>query len=426
MASATHGESQTEILGSGTSHQPRQSFSCSKSSISQLPALSESGYEPELIIQVNDVKWRHGKNLPEISPAGEEFLVDVDSEQETRILFGDGINGSRLPSGIGNVKSKYRVGLGLVGNLDRDRISQIVSPPLGIEKAVNPVVATGGVAPESPSQGKQNLPIKSACLNRIVSVRDYEFFARNFAGIAKASATKTEFNGKEFTHITIAGTDDAPILEESLIFKNVVRSIEKFGGGVYWGLGEIVPAMFFRAEKKDVEGQVGFHVAMRRRVLLQISATIKIDDQAKSETVIESVRERLLGQYSFENSGFGKDVFRSDIASTIQTVANVLHVEIKSFVGIRESNDRDLLELFTTEEPTINGLQEELKIKKLKDKPDKPNYRSNLNDRIVANLKKYFVTSVDFENQEIKGLFPGEIAYFPPDIPEMIDLRVLK
>ncbi len=44
----------------------------------------------------------------------------IDDDGTTRVVFGDGIHGRRLPTGSLNVSASYRTGMGTAGQVDAD------------------------------------------------------------------------------------------------------------------------------------------------------------------------------------------------------------------------------------------------------------------------------------------------------------------
>ena len=76
-----------------------------------------------------------------------------------------------------------------------------------------PSPPTGGDDPESLDRARLNAPLTVLTLDRIVSLRDYEDFARAFAGIAKALATWTWDGERQGVFVTVAGVDGTPLAE---------------------------------------------------------------------------------------------------------------------------------------------------------------------------------------------------------------------
>ena len=86
------------------------------------------------------------------------------------------------------MKAKYRSGIGRPGNVKAEQISLLVMRPLGVKAVINPLAASGGADREEIDQARTNAPLAVTAFDRLVSVQDFEDFARTFAGIGKASA----------------------------------------------------------------------------------------------------------------------------------------------------------------------------------------------------------------------------------------------
>jgi predicted phage baseplate assembly protein len=116
------------------------------------------------------------------------FVSRAEDDGTTYIQFGDGITGTRLPSGAENIRARYRVGIGLEGEVKAGQLSLLMTPQLGIKSVVSPLPATGADEPEVIENIRSNAPLTVLTLDRIVSILDYENFASAYAGIGKARA----------------------------------------------------------------------------------------------------------------------------------------------------------------------------------------------------------------------------------------------
>jgi predicted phage baseplate assembly protein len=132
------------------------------------------------------------------------YLVRTDHEDKTRVTFGDGVRGARLPTGHENVTAVYRTGIGASGNLDAGQISLLATRPAGLKAVVNPLPSSGGGDPDTAEQIRRNAPLGLLSLQRIVSVEDYTDFVRGFAGIGKAQASFLTDGRRPVVHVTIA------------------------------------------------------------------------------------------------------------------------------------------------------------------------------------------------------------------------------
>ena len=180
-------------------------------------------------MRVNDVLWHETSALLGRGPRDRVYTTRAGDDGKVTVLFGDGATGARLPSGTENVRATYRKGIGKAGNVKAGQLSLLMSRPLGLREAINPVPAAGGDDPEPRDRARVNAPLTVLTLGRIVSLRDYEDFARAFAGVAKALATWTWDGERQGVFVTIAGVDGAPVADTSETYKNLVAAMHDAG-----------------------------------------------------------------------------------------------------------------------------------------------------------------------------------------------------
>ena len=228
-------------------------------------------------------------------------------------MFGNGREGARLPTGIENVRAVYRSGIGRAGNVKAGQISLLATRPLGAKEVVNPLAASGGADRETRDQARRNVPLAVMALDRLVSVQDYEDFARVFAGVGKARATELSDGRRQFLHLTIAGADDIPIETHSDLYRNLTLALRRFGD----------PDLPFRLE-------------IRELLLLVLSARVRVHPDYQWEKVEPKIRAALLDAFSFDRRELGDDAFLSVAISVMQRVAGVEWVDVDAFDGIPE------------------------------------------------------------------------------------------
>ncbi len=229
VALATQGEGAHEILGSGDANQVFQRFSLRQSPLTHVPAATPSGASSTLEVRVNDLLWHEVPTLYGHGPDERIYVISTDDQGKTTVLFGDGITGTRLPSGQNNVRAKYRKGMGLTGLLWSNQLSQLIAPPLGVKAATNPLAPTGAADRESLAEIRSNAPLITLTLNRIVSLQDYEDFARAFSGIEKASVIPAWIGGHRGVVLTIAGAKGAAVKRDSTLYQALRKAIAKVG-----------------------------------------------------------------------------------------------------------------------------------------------------------------------------------------------------
>src|SRR5829696_8436912 len=227
LARATHGETKQEVLGSGDGSTAFQRFILRESPLTHISAPTPSGTESTLEVRVEDIEWHEVPDLCGHNPDERIFVTRMDEEGKTTVQFGDGRTGARLPTGLENVRATYRKGIGISGLVRAEQLSLLITPVLGVRGANNPLAASGADDPEPQEEARRNAPLTVLTLDRVVSLRDYEDFARAYAGIAKALATWIWTGETREVFVTVAGPAGRPIGDDLL--ENLVKAMHAAG-----------------------------------------------------------------------------------------------------------------------------------------------------------------------------------------------------
>jgi len=180
-------------------------------------------------VRVNDLAWQAVPTLYGQGPTDRVYTVRQGDDGRTTIEFGDGASGARLPTGTQQVRASYRKGLGRGGNVRAGQLSLLMSRPLGVKDVANPAAAVGGADPEPLDRARRNAPLTVLTLDRVVSLRDYEDFARGFAGISKALASWTWNGQRQGIVVTVAGDDGAVVADSGEIHAHLVDALRAYG-----------------------------------------------------------------------------------------------------------------------------------------------------------------------------------------------------
>jgi hypothetical protein len=313
VVKATHGETRKEVLGSGDGAKAMQTFALKQKPLTYTAATNPSGVESSLEVRVNEALWHEADALSGLGPTDRRFVTQTDDEDRTTVIFGNGRQGARLPTGTENVKAQYRTGIGRTGNVKAGQITLLADRPLGVKEVINPLRASGGADRENRDQSRKHAPLAVTALDRLVSVRDYADFAHTFAGIGKADAVELSTGRKSLVHVTIAGADDIPIDETSDLFINLERALRT--------LGDPFQPM---------------QVAVRELLVIVLSARVRIHPDYLWEEVAARLRAALLEAFGFEARELGQQVFLSEVYAVMQAVRGVVYVDIDSFGGVPE------------------------------------------------------------------------------------------
>lgn len=306
---ATHGETiGLELLGSGNSAVTNPRFSLQKPPLTYTAAATALGGESSLEIYVNQEKWTVVDSLYPLNGNSQSYIVRVEDDGTTLVIFGDGKRGARLPTGRDNVWAIYRSGSGLDGNLEAGRLTLRKTGPANLLEVTNPLSATGGAPSEVEAQARHNAPASVRTIDRVVSLQDFEDFASTFAGIGKAQVAALQVNGRSLVHLTIAGLTGEVIDPEIALYQSLIAAIDKARDSVQPLRIDAYQPLFFKLE-----------------------ARILLDERFLPDKVLESVRQKLLETFSFDRRQFGQPVTSAEIINAIVSVKEVVAVDIDSF-----------------------------------------------------------------------------------------------
>jgi predicted phage baseplate assembly protein len=314
VVKATQGETRREVLGSGDAAVPFQTFALKQSPVTFVAAANATGVESSLHVYVNDVEWHEAAGPVGLTPADRRFFTATADDGVTTVTFGNGQTGARLPTGTANLRATYRNGLGRGGNLAAGQLSIPGLKPYGVKEVVNPLPASGGADRDSRDQIRANAPLAVTALDRLVSIRDYEHFARTFAGIGKASAVALSDGRRRVVHVTIAGLDDIPIEATSDLLAALRRALRLLG---------------------DAGLPVQVQVRVARFLVLQ--AGVKVHPDYPWETVAPRLRAALADAFHFDRRELGQPAFLSEVLDVLQRVPGVEFVDVDVFGSITEA-----------------------------------------------------------------------------------------
>jgi predicted phage baseplate assembly protein len=164
----------------------------------------------------------------------------------------------------------------------------------------NPLPASGAEDAEALDRARENAPFTVLTLDRIVSLRDFEDFARAFAGIGKAHATWLWAGESRLVHITVAAADGSPIDPTSLLHQNLRLAID--------GARDPVQRV-----------QVDSFIPL----LFNVAAKVLVKREYLKDLVLAAVAEALRLAFGFERRAFGQAATKSEVLAAIQSVAGV-------------------------------------------------------------------------------------------------------
>ena len=308
VAPATHGESTTEILGSGDASQPFQRFALKQPPLTYVSAATPSGSASTLTVRVDGVAWTEVAWLYGSGPTDRVYTVLTGVDGVTYVQFGDGVTGARPGSGTGNIQATYRHGTGSAGLARAGQVSMLLSRPLGLNAVTNPLPSSGAADPETIDQARPNAPITVKTIDRVVSLKDAGDFAAASAGIAKSAVSWIWDGSRYVACVTVAGTGGAPVLPGTPQYASLLQALRSAGDGT-------MPVTLCSFVAKT----------------FTVAARIVPDPALVPGAVLAGVKAALAATFSFANRAFGQPVFRSEVIAALQGMPGVVAVTLSDF-----------------------------------------------------------------------------------------------
>ncbi|MBX3635891.1 MAG: putative baseplate assembly protein, partial [Rubrivivax sp.] len=310
VALASHGETTTQILGSGDAATPFQRFELKQLPLTWRAAASEAGASPEITLRVGELRWTPRETMYGAARDERAYALRDDEQGRMWVEFGDGEQGARLPSGQSNVRATYRSGIGAAGNVRAETLTQLGSRPLGLKGVANPLAASGGTDPEAAADARRNMPLATRTLGRVVSLLDYEDFARAYAGIAKAQAAVLALPRGRCIVLTVAAPEGSTIDETSPVWTGLLAALKAAGD-------PLVPVQLLAAQRSP----------------LQVGLRVHCDAERDEAVVLAAVEQALREDFGFAARELGQPVQRSAVLASAHRVPGVRAVQLTDLFG---------------------------------------------------------------------------------------------
>ncbi|MFQ5525107.1 MAG: hypothetical protein ACE5GX_02490 [Thermoanaerobaculia bacterium] len=308
IANASQGSSvQVDPLGSGDSTQVNQRFKLKASPLTYLRAATAKGYSTTLEVRVNGVLWEEADSLALAGTADRVYMVRDDGDGIPEVIFGDGVMGSRLPTGEENVVATYRHGMWTEG-VDSNKLKVLQSAPLGLKEVTNPLPVAAGERGETADDTRIAAPLSIRTLDRIVSFLDYEDFCRHYGGIDRAEATILATRRGPLLQVTVATMDGQPLERGDELHSKLIGAVKAA-----------------RSDRKQIS------IDGCRRARFELEATVRHDADRRPAKIEPEIRSRLTQVFSYRRSRFGGRVSASELVRRIREVRGVRSVRLERF-----------------------------------------------------------------------------------------------
>jgi hypothetical protein len=179
---ATQGETIRELLGSGDASRRHQRFTLKKAPLAFVAGKDGSPVST-LQVDVDGLRWEEVSDFDMADPKDMIYMVKLNKNGRAAVIFGDGVNGARLPTGMDNVRAAYRVADPKGHKVALGNLSNLRSHPLGIRSVENHTEAPKSGL-EQPSDMRTQAVRAASTPDRLISARDYESFVKLTFGLS--------------------------------------------------------------------------------------------------------------------------------------------------------------------------------------------------------------------------------------------------
>lgn len=313
----THGRTvKNETLGSGSGMQANERFMLPERPLTYVSAANDLGAESEIKVEVNDVEWEKVPYLYGLTRDQRAYIVRQDAEDNSHVIFGDGKQGARLPTGTEQVTATYRIGIGPDGNVPAFTIEQPQTFPSAVRRAINPLPATGGVGPDSLPAIRERAPLSVRIMGRIVALADYEDFVRLYAGIGRVRMQSFYEGANRLLYFTVADSAGKELPRGAAIVDKLIESIDLHRAAPW-------PAI---------------EIASYEPIYYTITATLLIfaEQQGRVAAIEQEAEQKLREAFAFDRREFGQSVAESEVVGQLQSilgVSTVRNVRLQRYVG---------------------------------------------------------------------------------------------
>lgn len=311
VAPATQGQTvPLEVLGSGDGTRANQQFTLKRTPLTYVSAPTVTGARSTLLVSVSHVEWQEAPSFYGLGPHSRAYVVRTDAAGQATVLFGDGKQGARLPTGQENVTATYRIGIGLAGEVEAGTLTQPTNKPSGIASVTNPLKATGAAEPDTRDSARVRAPVTVRTLGRVVSLQDYDDFVHTFAGVGRAR-TSLLWNGRtRVVHITILGADGQDIPSDSALYTSLVDGLQAV---------------------RDPSLPVAIQSGTKLIVLFAVAARVWLQPDYEAAPVQAAITAAISSTFALSRRQFGQGVAASEILSVMQGIRGVRGIDLISF-----------------------------------------------------------------------------------------------
>jgi hypothetical protein len=281
----------------------------------------------EVYVQDGDVysKWTQVQHIIDYGLTDLVYSSFLDQNGNVFITFGDGVSGV-IPVKYSEVRARYVVGGGAIGNVAANSLDTIVYVP-GLSEGqvtalqssvtvINQSSGLGGSDPESNDQIRISAPSSLRSGNRAVTLKDFSDLSLSVSGVGKANAT-----ADVWTSVTVyispsrtaEDTDSAPGLDEN---------------------GDPTPE--YLRLKTNVEEFLKNKVLIGTSVTIQpptyVDAVLNLQyaklEQYTTSELETNIKNALLSGFGYNGMKFEDTIYPQDVEFVLQQTPGILTVKV--------------------------------------------------------------------------------------------------
>jgi hypothetical protein len=309
---ATHGQTiqdEPVFVGDGSAG---QRFTLSRGPVTHLlksgPGRRRSA--PELEVRVNGVLWQEVESLSATAAHDTHYITSIDENDRLTVTFGTGTRGSAPPPRA-EVTARYRIGLGVAGNVAPDALTVPLTHVAGITSITNPFPATGGADRESTDEARISGPGSVIAQDRAVTLDDYRLLAQGFPGVSKARARVGLRGGVKVVQVSVVpegSNPTAPLPASAELMEAVQRHLEG---------------------RMPVNRMAGVDVFDAAYVPVDVTADVHLRADGSQRDVQEAVRQILHDLLDLRRREFGQAVRVGEVFSALFPIEGVAFVQLR-------------------------------------------------------------------------------------------------
>jgi hypothetical protein len=272
-------------------------------------------------------KWTRVQHLLDYGPNDAVYTTRLDQDNNTYILFGDGISGA-IPTFQSIIRAKYVVGGGTLGNIAVGVLDTIAKVPglsqqqtnalAGYIDVTNTTAGLGGSNPESNDSIRQNAPLYLRAQNRAITLDDFENLALSVENCGKANAIANSPTSVTLYIAPYRGFED---------FEPTPGVVEETGvATVEWDA--LKSAVNTYLSDKML---IGTTLTITRPTYVPVTVNIEFTlngEFTQSETE-KAIKTKMVENFSYNYVDFGAELTVQDVEYVLQRVSGVKSVKCK-------------------------------------------------------------------------------------------------